>query len=64
MKKIKLGIILLVVFLTIAIYTNADNFIVIEPQFDAVESFSEGLAAVNIGGLMFGKWGYIRNPLE
>ena len=32
---------------------------VINPQFDGVSSFSDGLAGVRIGDDMTGKWGYI-----
>ena len=33
--------------------------IVINPQFDDGNSFSEGLAPIRIGNLVTGKWGYI-----
>ncbi len=36
-------------------YKNKKGEIVIEPQFDYADDFSEGLAAIKIGG----KWGYI-----
>jgi len=42
-------------------YIDANGSWAIQPNFDAVSDFSEGLAAVNVGAQcgMGGKWGYI-----
>jgi WG containing repeat len=42
-------------------YLNIKGEWAIQPQFDDLQDFSEGLAAVNLGGKCFsgGKWGYI-----
>ncbi len=40
-------------------FIDKEGAIVIKPQFDSVEDFSEGLAAVRIGNEETGKWGYI-----
>src|ERR1035441_6646417 len=39
--------------------TSKTGQIVINPQFDGADAFSEGLAAVRIGDDKTGKWGYI-----
>jgi hypothetical protein len=39
--------------------TSKTGQIVINPQFDAADAFSEGLAAVRIGDDKTGKWGFI-----
>jgi WG containing repeat len=42
-------------------YIDAHGYWTIQPKFDGVSDFSEGLAAVNVGAQcgMGGKWGYI-----
>ena len=44
---------------TVSERTLAPGTFVINPQFDSALSFSEGLAAVRIGDIPTGKWGYI-----
>jgi hypothetical protein len=39
--------------------TASTRNMVIKPQFDEADSFSEGLAPGRIGGEQTGKWGYI-----
>ena len=40
-------------------YMDKDGNVVINPQFDRADDFSEGLARVRIGDEKTGKWGYI-----
>ena len=42
-----------------AVTSSKTVIIVINPQFDWAEPFSEGLARVLIGGIGTGKWGFI-----
>ena len=39
--------------------TATTGTIVITPQFDSAQSFSDGVAAVRIGDARTGRWGYI-----
>jgi hypothetical protein len=40
-------------------HSDATGKMVINPQFDGANEFSDGLAAVRIGGYLTGKWGFI-----
>ena len=42
-----------------AVTSSKTGIIVINPQFDLANSFSDGLAAVRIGDVLTGEWGFV-----